>query len=407
MAEICDALKGEFPKMKVNPHPEVIPYGRQSISEEDVAAVTDVLQSIWLTQGPKVEQFEAAVAGKCGARFGVATNSATSALHVACRAAGLGNGDILWTSPNTFVASANCGLYCGASVDFVDIDPKTYNICPDKLEEKLIAAEKIGKLPKVVIPVHFAGQPCDMERIASLGKKFGFTIIEDASHAIGATYKNTKIGSCTYSDMTVFSFHPVKIITTGEGGIVLTNRGDLHENLILFHSHGITRNPKFMEGSSHGPWYYEQVELGYNYRMTDIQAALGLSQLQRIDEFVQRRHYLADRYNNALRNFPVELPWQHSDLYSAFHLYVICLKLNQISKSRRQIFEEMRAASIVVNVHYIPVYTQPYYRKLGFSDGYCNVAEQYYESAISIPMYFGLTDEKQDRVIHLLEKLVV
>lgn len=385
---------------------EAVPYGRQSISEQDIAAVTDVLQSIWLTQGPKVEEFETAVADKCGARFGVATNSATSALHIACLAAGLGPGDILWTSPNTFVASANCGLYCGASVDFVDIDPKTFNMSAEKLEEKLINAERAGKLPKVVIPVHFAGQSCDMETIARLGRKYGFTIIEDASHGIGGSYQGTKIGSCTYSDMTVFSFHPVKIITTGEGGVVVTNREDLHARLVLFHSHGITRETKLMEGDPHGPWYYQQVELGYNYRMTDIQAALGVSQLQRIDEFTQRRHYLVDRYNHLLKNLPMTLPWQHPDTYSAFHLYVICLKLEEISKTRLQIFQELRQSSIIVNIHYIPVYTQPYYRRLGFTDGYCKVAEDYYARAISIPLYYGLSDEKQDRVVRLLEELV-
>lgn len=392
--------------MSAIPYTEMIPYGRQTISEHDIAAVTEILQSIWLTQGPTVERFEQSLADYCGARFGVATNSATSALHIACRAADLGPGDRLWTSPNTFVASANCALYCGASVDFIDIDPCTYNLCADKLEEKLIIAERDGTLPKVVIPVHFAGQSCDMERIAALGKQFGFIIIEDASHAIGGSYKGSKVGSCNYSDMTVFSFHPVKIITTGEGGMVVTNSEKLHENLVLFHSHGITRTPHLMEGKSDGPWYYQQVELGYNYRMTDIQAALGLSQLQRIDEFVQRRHYLADRYKRLLNDLPLDLPWQHPETYSAFHLYVICLKLEKINKTHLQIFEELRGAGILVNLHYIPVYAQPYYKKMGFVKGYCPVAEEYYARAISIPLYFSLSDEKQDRVIQLLSQIV-
>ncbi|MDD2580806.1 MAG: UDP-4-amino-4,6-dideoxy-N-acetyl-beta-L-altrosamine transaminase [Desulfuromonadaceae bacterium] len=393
--------------MSAIPYSEMIPYGRQTISEQDIAAVVDVLKSIWLTQGPSVERFEQAVADYVGARFGVATNSATSALHIACRAAGLGPGDILWTSPNTFVASANCGLYCGASVDFVDIDPHTYNMCAEKLEEKLVSAEKDGKLPKIVIPVHFAGQSCDMGRISALGKKYGFIIIEDASHAIGGSYKDTKVGSCTYSDMTVFSFHPVKIITTGEGGMVVTNDEQLHEKLVLLHSHGITRAPHLLQGESDGPWYYQQIDLGYNYRMTDIQAALGLSQLQRIDEFVQRRHYLAERYDRLLKDLPLDLPWQHPESYSAFHLYVICLKLEKIKKTHLQVFEELREAGIIVNLHYIPVYAHPYYQKMGFAKGYCPATEGYYARAISIPLYFGLSDEKQDRVVKLLTEILL
>jgi UDP-4-amino-4,6-dideoxy-N-acetyl-beta-L-altrosamine transaminase len=346
-----------------------IPYGRQSISVEDIQAVVNVLRSDWLTQGPAIEQFEQAVANYCGARYAVAVNSATSALHIACLAAGLGPGDTLWTSPNTFVASANCGLYCGASVNFVDIDPHTYNLSVERLEEKLVAAQRNGTLPKLLIPVHFAGQSCDMARIADLAKIYGFRIVEDASHAIGGRYRQTVIGSCSCSDMTVFSFHPVKIITTGEGGMVLTNSREMYEKLARLRSHGITRDPALMEGDSHGPWYYQEIELGFNFRMTDIQAALGLSQLKCLDEFVARRHHLIGRYSQALSNLPLVLPYQHPEAYSAFHLYVIRLKLNAMKMNRRKVFEELRASGIGVNVHYIPVHTQPYYRKLGFNAG--------------------------------------
>ena len=382
----------------------VIPYGRQSISEKDVQAVLEVLQSEWLTQGPAVEGFEAAVASCCGARYAVAVSSATAALHIACLAAGLGPGDRMWTSPNTFVASANCGVYCGARVDFVDIDPKTYNMSLDRLEAKLSAAAEAGALPKVVIPVHFAGQPCEMERMATLSEKYGFTVIEDASHAIGGRYRDAPIGSCAFSALTVFSFHPVKIITTGEGGMVLTNDPALHEKLIRLHSHGITRDPARMVGESHGPWHYQQIELGFNYRMTDIQAALGTSQLGRVHEFVSRRHHLAGRYDEALRDLPVITPWQHGDAYSSFHLYVIRLKLARIGKSHREVFEALRAAGILVNLHYMPVHTQPYYREMGFKTGDFPEAEKYYREAISLPLYFGLEDADQDRVVEALKE---
>ncbi|MDD5286886.1 MAG: UDP-4-amino-4,6-dideoxy-N-acetyl-beta-L-altrosamine transaminase, partial [Desulfuromonadaceae bacterium] len=326
-------------------------------------------------------------------------NSATSALHIACLAAGLGHGDILWTSPNTFVASANCALYCGATVDFVDIDPLTYNMSTASLEEKLIKARESGRLPKVVIPVHFAGQPCEMARIAGLGREYGFTVIEDASHAIGAKYRGEAVGNCRYSDMTIFSFHPVKIITTGEGGMVTTNNRRIYEQLLRLRSHGITRDASLMDGNSHGAWYYQQIELGFNYRMTDMQAALGTSQMMRLDEFVSRRHTLVHRYNSLLAGFPLTLPSGSSEVYSAFHLYVVKVDAAKTNGSRRQLFDTLRAANIGVNVHYIPVHTQPYYRQMGFGEGMFPQTEQYYNESISLPMYADMTEAQQDRVV--------
>lgn len=383
-----------------------IPYGRQDISEDDVQTVVNILQSDWLTQGPAIEQFERAVAEYCGTRYAVAVNSATSALHLACRAAGVGNGDIVWTSPNTFVASANCALYCGATVDFVDIDPATYNLDVNALAKKLDAAKVSGHLPKAIIPVHFAGQSCDMQAIRKLTEQYGCILIEDASHAIGGTYQNKPIGSCNYSEMTVFSFHPVKIITTGEGGMVLTNREDLYQKLTLLRSHGITRDESRMEGSSQGPWYYQQVDLGYNYRITDIQAGLGHSQMKRLDAFVNRRWELAAHYNMLLEGLPVVLPWQNPANHSSFHLYPIQLKLEEIHRSRREVFESLRAQGIGVNVHYIPVHTQPYYRKLGFKPGDFPNAEAYYERAISLPLYYSLSNTDQDRVVTALKNAI-
>lgn len=382
----------------------MIPYGRQDINEEDIRAVVEVLRSDWLTQGPAVERFEQEVARYCGAKFAVAVSSATAALHIACLAAGLKPGDNLWTSPNTFVASANCGLYCGAHPDFVDIDPRTYNLSVDALKQRLARAENQGELPRIVIPVHFAGQSCDMDAIAGLGKRYGFTVIEDASHAIGGRYRDTRVGSCAFSDMTVFSFHPVKIITTGEGGMILTNRQDLYEKLVRLRSHGITRDSMLMEGESDGPWYYQQIELGFNYRITDIQAGLGVSQIRRLDEFVARRRSLAARYDTLLRDLPLTLPWQHPDAYSAFHLYVVRLHLDAIGKSHRQVFDEMRQQGVGVNLHYIPVHTQPYYRGMGFKPADFPEAEQYYREAISLPLYPGLSDSEQDRVVQALKR---
>jgi UDP-4-amino-4,6-dideoxy-N-acetyl-beta-L-altrosamine transaminase len=382
-----------------------LPYARQSISDADIAAVEAVLRSDWLTQGPAIDRFERKVAGYCGAKHAVAVSSATAALHVTCLAVGLKPGDELWTSPNTFVASANCGLYCGARVDFVDIDPRTYNLNVDQLAARLASAKKTGKLPRVLVPVHFAGQSCDMEAIARLAREFGIHVIEDASHAIGARYQGKPVGDSRFSDATVFSFHPVKIIATGEGGMILTNRDDLREKLVRLRTHGITREPHQMEGESHGPWYYQQVELGFNYRMTDIQAALGTSQMNRIDEFVRRRHFLANRYDQLLAGLPLTLPWQHPDTEPSWHLYVVRLQLERIGKTQRQVFEELRAAGIGVNLHYIPVHTQPYYRWLGFKAGQFPEAERYYAEAISLPMFYALTEADQERVSATLEQI--
>ena len=380
-----------------------IPYGRQDISQADIDAVVEVLQSDYLTQGPTVPKFEWAVANYCGSEYALAVNSATSALHIACLALELGPGDWLWTSPITFVASANCGLYCGAQVDFVDIDPFSYNMCPQALANKLAQAERDGKLPKVVVPVHLCGQPCDMQAIHALAKRYGFKVIEDASHAIGGTYKNDPIGNCRYSDITVFSFHPVKIITTAEGGMCLTNDAGLSYKMALLRSHGITRDPVQMTHVSDGPWYYQQIELGYNYRMTDLQAALGLSQMSRLDEFVRKRHAIFNEYDQLLSALPIVRPWQHPDGYSGMHLYVVRLRLSETKKTQRQVFEALRTSGIGVNLHYIPVHTQPYYRRMGFRPGDYPHAEKYYTDAISLPMYPGMTKEQQNFIKESLE----
>ena len=384
-----------------------IPYSRQDISEADIQGVVDVLRSNFLTQGPVVPAFEQAVTNYCGAHHSVAFNSATSALHIACLALGVGPGDCVWTSPITFVASANCALYCSAKVDFVDIDPRTYNLSVHCLAEKLSLAEKTGKLPKVVIPVHLCGQPCDMAGIHALSQQYGFKIIEDASHAIGGKYKDEPIGNGRYSDITVFSFHPVKIITTGEGGMAVTNDANLAKRLRLLRSHGITSTAEDMQPRpAKEIWNYQQIDLGFNYRMTDIQAALGLSQMQRLDEFVTQRNAVAKRYDHLLSVLPVLIPTQHANGYSAYHLYVIRLKLDEINKTQRQVYDALRAAEILVNLHYIPIYRQPYYEKMGFSIGYCPQADQYYSEAISIPLYPGLTAAQQDRVVAVIREAV-
>lgn len=384
----------------------MIPYGRQDINQSDIDSVVAVLQSDFLTQGPLVPAFEEAVANYCGAKYAVAVNSATSALHVACLALGVGAGDIVWTSPITFVASANCALYCGATIDFVDIDSHTNNISIARLSEKLAIAKKIGKLPKVLIPVHLCGQPCDMAAIYALSKQYGFKVIEDASHAIGARYRDKPIGLCEFSDITIFSFHPVKIITTGEGGMSITNDAVLANKMSLLRSHGITRNESEMTHASRGSWYYQQIELGFNYRMTDIQAALGLSQMQRLDEFVTRRRSIADRYDNLFSNLPLQTPVRMDDSYSAFHLYVIRLNLLRIDNTHSQIFELLRKMAIGVNLHYIPVYHHPYYEKLGFNVGYCNEAESYYSEAISLPIYPNLMTAEQNKVVAAVKEVI-
>ena len=383
----------------------MIPYGKQNINQADIDSVVNVLQSEFLTQGPQVPLFEKTVSEYCGVKYGVAVNSATSALHIACLALGLGEGDYFWTSPNTFVASANCGLYCGAKVDFVDIDSKTYNLSTKELEKKLIQAKQDNKLPKIVIPVHFAGQSCDMKKIHSLGKEYGFKIIEDASHAIGGKYLDQSIGCCQYSDITVFSFHPVKIITTAEGGLATTNNKELSEHMQLFRSHGVTRDPKLMIKKAEGGWHYQQVELGFNYRMTELQAALGVSQMKRLDEFVALRHQRQKRYDELLKNLPVVVPYQDMDSYSALHLYPIQIKTDKVKNTRKEIFEALRKNDIGVNVHYIPVHTQPYYENIGFKKGCYPNAEAYYDSAISIPLFSQMSVIQQDMVVKNLKKI--
>ena len=382
----------------------MIPYGRQDINKADIDSVINVLNSDYLTQGPQVPLFEEKISNYCSSNYAVAVNSATSALHIACLALGLGKGDWLWTSPNSFVASANCGLFCQSKVDFVDIDPQTYNMCPVQLERKLIQAKINNKLPKIVIPVHFAGQSCEMKKIYNLSKDYGFKIIEDASHAIGSRYLDVNVGSCNYSDITVFSFHPVKIITTAEGGLATTNSKKLAEKMQIYRSHGVTRNEELMNKVSEGGWYYQQVDLGFNYRMTELQAALGISQMKRLDKFVAKRHILKRRYDSLFSDFPVIIPCQDKSCYSALHLYPIQLELNKIGKSRNQIFEKMRNSGIGVNVHYIPIYTQPYYQNLGFRKGYLPNSEAYFNKAISIPLFHTMTIDQQDEVLDTLKR---
>lgn len=381
----------------------MIPYGKQNINQADINAVVEILKSDFLTQGPAIPAFEQKVLSLCGARFATATSSATSALHLACLALGVGKDDIVWTSPISFVASSNCALYCGAEVNFVDIDSKTYNMSVVSLEEKLEIAKKENKLPKVVIPVHLAGQSCDMEKIFELSQKYGFSIIEDASHAIGGRYKGEPIGNCKFSDITVFSFHPVKIITTGEGGMAVTNDEKLNGIMQRLRSHGITRDPGEMTHPPDGLWYYQQIDLGFNYRITDIQAALGISQLDRLNEFVEMRHAIAKTYDELLKDLPVVTPFQNTDNYSAYHLYIVRFKLNEWKISHNQIFERLRTAGILVNLHYIPIYRQPYYEQMGFNKQNFPESEAYYSEAISLPMYPGLTRDQQVEIVNRIK----
>ena len=386
---------------------EFIPYGRQNITDKDIDAVVNVLKSDYLTQGPKVPEFEQTIKDNCDVQHALAMNSATSALHVACLALGVGEGDRVWTTPITFVASANCALYCGAVVDFVDIDPQTYNLSVESLEKKLESAKKQDKLPKVVIPVHLCGQPCDMEAIYKLSQEYGFSIIEDASHAIGGSYQNKPIGNCQYSDITIFSFHPVKIITTAEGGVATTNSDELAQKMDLLRSHGITRDNELMTHKPDGPWYYQQIDLGFNYRMTEMQAALGVSQIERLQSITESRHKISQRYNEQLASLPVITPFQIQESYSGLHLYVIRLKLDEIKPTHLEVFNSLRAANIGVNLHYIPVHLQPYYQKhFDFQTGDFPQAEQYYKEAISLPLYPDLTKEQQDYIVETLEGIL-
>lgn len=384
----------------------MIPYGRQDITEADIDAVAEILRGDFLTQGPALPRFECVVADYCGAQHGVAVNSATSALHIACLALELGPGDWLWTSPNTFVASANAALYCGAKVDFVDIDSRTYNLCPQRLELKLQQAEKLGTLPKVLMPVHFAGQPCDMPKIKALSGKYGFRIVEDASHAIGASYQGIKVGSCSHSDITVFSFHPVKIITTGEGGMAMTNEETLAGRLRCLRTHGITNNKDLMQPRPDDEiWNYQQIELGYNYRMTDIQAALGLSQIARLDSYVSRRHEIAERYDEDFRSLPITTPYQASRTHSCYHLYPIRVNEAQSGKTQRTVYDALLRNHVGANLHYIPVHRHPYYEKLGFKVGDFPESEQFHREVISLPMYPTLSSNQQKHVISALASM--
>ena len=382
----------------------MIYYGKQSINEDDIQEVVGVLRSDFLTQGPMIERFEKRVADYCGAKYAVAVSNGTAALHIACLAAGLGEGDVLWTSPITFVASANCARYCGADVDFVDIDAGTYNMSVDILEEKLRNARR---KPKMVVPVHLAGQSCDMKRIHELAQEYGFMVMEDACHAMGADYLGKKVGCCEFSDMAVFSFHPVKIVTTGEGGMILTNNEELYQRLLLFRNHGITRDGNLMTHEADGPWYYQQLELGFNYRMTDIQAALGYSQMKRVDEFIARRRELAARYENLLADLPVRTPQVLKGAEPSWHIYVVRVDFSQVRKSKQQIFQEMHERGIALNLHYIPVHTQPYYVRMGHRLEENSMAMEYYQEAMTLPLYYDLTEEQQDRISAALHAVVL
>ncbi len=384
----------------------MIPYAKQNISEQDIEAVARVLHSDFITQGPVVVEFEKAIAQYCGAKYAIAASSGTAALHLACLALEVAKNDIVWTSPNTFVASANCALYCGAHIDFIDIDPETYNISIESLKQKLSIARQKGKLPKVVIAVHFSGQSCDMQAIYELSQEYGFKIIEDAAHALGGEYQNHKIGCCQFSDISIFSLHPAKMITAGEGGLLLTNNKSLIDKASLLRTHGITRDSSLMEGDIHGSWYYQQVELGYNYRITDIQAALGLSQLQRLDEFVFRRRQIAERYNQLLSALPLTIPYQNEACQSSWHLYMIRLQLDKLNKNRKEVFNELRENNIGVHVHYIPVHTQPFFKKMGFKEQDFPESVAYYQQAITLPMYVDLSDEMVDYIAATLSEIL-
>ena len=383
----------------------MIPYGKQDINQSDIDAVVSVLKSDFLTQGPQGPKFERAITTYCEVKFSLALNSATSAIHTACLALGLGEDDWLWTSPNSFVASANCGLYCGAKVDFVDIDRNTYNMSVNELEKKLVKAEQDKVLPKIVMPVHFAGQSCNMKKIHLLSKKYGFKVIEDASHAIGGKYLNKPVGNCKYSDITVFSFHPVKIITTAEGGVATTNSKKLFEKMGLIRNHGITRDESIMIGESDGDWYYQQIDLGFNYRMTDIQAALGVSQLERVDEFISKRHALQEKYDELLDGLPIIRPYQDTDCFSSLHLYPIQLDLNKTNKPRKKVFSQIKDHGIGVNVHYIPIHLQPYYRQFGFKYGDFPNSESFYKNAISLPLFHLMSVEEQKTTVRALREV--
>jgi UDP-4-amino-4,6-dideoxy-N-acetyl-beta-L-altrosamine transaminase len=393
----------------------MIPAGRQHITDADIEAVVAILRSDFLTQGPAVPRFENAVAARVGARHGVAVNSATSALHIACLALELGPGDLLWTVPTTFVASANCGRYCGADVDFVDIDPLTWNLSVPRLREKLLAAKKNGRLPKVLVPVHLTGQPTEQEAIWELAQEFGFRVLEDASHAIGASRHGEPVGSCRWSDITVFSFHPVKIITSGEGGMALTNHDELAQRMSLLRSHGIVRDPACFRGSGRDAdddsstpahWYHEQQMLGFNYRLIDIQAALGSSQLERLPDYVERRNELASRYDTLLAGLPVQTPTVQAENRSAFHVYVVRVQRDKAGKTHRQVYDQLRQLGIGVNLHYMPVHLQPYYRDLGFHEGQFPEAEAYGASAITLPLYPSMSDQQQDQVVQAMRDVL-
>jgi UDP-4-amino-4,6-dideoxy-N-acetyl-beta-L-altrosamine transaminase len=386
---------------------KMIPYGRQEVLDADIELVVGVLKSDYLTQGPMVPAFEDVVSKHVGSSYAIAVNSATSALHIACLSLGLGHGDYLWTSPISFVASANCALYCGAKIDFVDINPVTYNLCPEALRAKLEIAELKGRLPKIVVPVHMCGQPCDMEAINKLAVRYGFKIIEDASHAIGGKYAGDFIGSGKYSDITVFSFHPVKIITTGEGGMALTNSPELAEKMVLLRSHGITRDSAKMLQKPEGSWCYEQVALGFNYRLTDLQAALGLGQMGRLDSYVSQRNYLAESYGDMLSDLPLDLPVIINNAYSSYHLYVVALKLEDIAATRREVFDLMMLHGIGVSIHYIPIHLQPYYQQMGFKVGDFPNSEAYYKRALTLPLYPNLSNAEQARVVEVLGQALI